>query len=361
MTTPTTLWFLILPLLFLPHPPLTVELTSVEPAASEPLPEEATLPEAPASPRAEQEESAPPQRGGPPRGSGPLRRPGGRPVSEQPILASDGEEIAPGRVPADTSEAARALWRRAESAMRAADVAPPQLSSFDLTFDVDARHESGKNDFTVNVRFLEEHGYLRSQMAESRRIQLRGPDGDWLVDKDELIDLTTGRQNREDRQQMDQWITIARNFTNLASPSALRIVALRESQAPAGLPDEVKGLVPGLVWLEVESPDFNLYPLEAGKPIPVMRARLGLDASKDELALCLLEDRNPRMARHAQLIRYLDWQPVDGYSLPTQMLIYMVKSTGSQRMFFARPTYDLYVHKGARLNLELEESTFRPK
>jgi hypothetical protein len=98
-------------------------------------------------------------------------------------------------------------------------------------------------------------------MAASGRTLLRGPEGSFLIDGTEVVNLR-GREGKDDRRRLEEWISIARNFLALAQPERVRLVELREL-----LHDEVVPfLIPSLAtraseldWLEVRSPDFHLY------------------------------------------------------------------------------------------------------
>lgn len=309
-----------------------------------------------------------PKQGKPPRAKDErFTGPGNRTEPAAPLLASDGEPVSPGRIPSDTTPESLALWQDIVAATRVNDSNPPPIDSFKLTFDVDSRHDSGKNDVTLQLTFQNQPGYLRTVMERSRRVQLRGPKGDWLVDKDETIDLTRGRENRESRRNMDQWISIARNFVTLTNPSRVRIQSLRQAEPPPTmLPTSVASDLEGLAWIEVASPDFMVVPTgSSSQPrdaqTPVYKALIGLRRATGTIDYVLLRDGNAANIRQARLMRYSKWQAVDGYRLPHNMLVYLIDDSRLGVRFLENASYDLYLHRGARLNPELEAALFEPK
>ncbi|MEZ6005778.1 MAG: hypothetical protein R3F33_16540 [Planctomycetota bacterium] len=298
------------------------------------------------------------------------------PIGSGPLLASDGKPAEPGRIPEGTDPAAAALWQALLAAGRPAEqaTAPPDIRSFDLLFQAKLRKELGgsSNSEDIRFQFLEgERPNLLARFEKSKRISLRGPRGDWTYDGKNWIELR-GREDAEGRHELDRWIAIARNFIALTRPAGIRLVSLRPLKAPETatsrvlhLGEHADGVLPSdalipaalkLRWLEVESPDFELFdsgeaPL--GAPKPVYRALFGLDAAgRVEMAWFQRgAQRTP-----ASLFVYLpksaqapDWVALgSGYRLPRQLLCYRSNGAGG---FEELPGLDLWlVSKRAFLN-----------
>lgn len=229
------------------------------------------------------------------------------PIEEtsEPLLASDGQPAARGRVPAGTPDAARRLWEQMLGAVGAPGRATsePRPRAFDLQFSARFRREGeGTQEGRVRLQYLESGpGFVSGAILEDdgaiRSIQMRGlGEGDrlsyWFRKyrgsgvTDGWIKLTQ-RDYKEDREEVDSYASISYDFARLIEPESCRLVALRErAVAPEsdlaegwlqfvgdpGIqlpPNDVDGRREGrvrtlralsadLVWLELLTPDFRL-------------------------------------------------------------------------------------------------------
>lgn len=284
-------------------------------------------------------------------------------AARAPLIASDGEPALPGRIPTDTPEDARVAWRALSRALRAEGAEPEPVRSFDLLFDAVLRAPDRTNNVKARYAFQAETGYLRCDMERSKRVQVRGPDGDWLVEDDRKTDLR-GRENEQSRREMDQWVAIARNFIALSAPRTVRLVRLRLlDELPIALPsDELDALASGLRWLDVKSPDFCLYESIAdARSEPVFRALLGLDPKTNEPRLAVLhEDKGDTIVLETTLLVAVEqWKTQQDHRLPQRLLVHDVDPTRSPWTFQVRPNVDLWLLEG-QLNVELAPEHFVP-
>jgi len=316
---------------------------------------------------------------------------GGLPDAGLPLGPRDaqGEGALPERgvLPEGTTPEARERWGRFVAATGGSAARGPEIRTFDLTFDAVLREGTSTKNIEARYAFVAQEGYLRSELRRSKRVTLRGPDGDWLIDGDELLRLK-GRDFQSDKQQLDEWVTIARNFISLATPGQARVTSLgvprlRSDEAstqtlafeghPAfALPPAViEGPTGGkrearpfaarareLEWLDVGSPDFHLYAGEAAGERPrVFRALMGFDPAGGELELALLREEG--RVDSTRLVHVLRWSEVDGYHVPRHLEVYRVEPPGVR--FEARPSVTLFLLRGkGSINPELELALFQP-
>lgn len=283
--------------------------------------------------------------------------------AKAPLLASDGEPALPGRIPGDTPDDAREAWLALSRALRTEGSEPEPVRSFDLLFDAVLRGPERTNNVKARYAFQARTGYLRCDMERSKRTQVRGPDGDWLVEEDRKTDLR-GRENEQSRREMDQWVSIARNFIALSAPQTVRLVRLRlVDELPVALPTEELGsLASGLRWLDVKSPDFCLYESIAdARSEPVFRALLGLDPETSEPRLAVLhEDKGDTIVLETTLLVVIEkWKTLQDYRLPQRLLVHDVDPTRSPWTFLVRPNVDLWLIEG-KLNVDLAPDHFVP-
>jgi hypothetical protein len=286
------------------------------------------------------------------------------PVAPRPAepLGADGKPLVPGVLPAATSEAARAAWRTVCAATRVPPAKagnpatpPAAIGAFDLTFNVIAKPGSvGVNTTDVRFRFLGDPGYLRYTL-ESGREHVRGPQGDWLIAGERKERLVGDRYAGEDRQQIDQGLAIARNFVALTDPGRLRIASLAVvPRPPFALPAVLEKRAGELAWLDVRSPDFHLFARRdartAAAPVqqaPMFRVLLGHTADgRVQLAL-VQEDRGAATALDpgALLVDLREYEPLDGFMVPLQLVVYEVEEGARPPAFRGRETMDLYRDK----------------
>ena len=286
--------------------------------------------------------------------------------SEAALVASDGQPVAPGRIPEGTAPEARALWERIVAAARAGPARNP-VRSFDLRFDVVVRGESSRNDLgRVRYAFRSDQGWLRSVWEKSGRVELRGERGDWLIDAD-LVTPLVGRENAESRRELDEWVAIARNFLALSDPRSIAIVSLARADVPeVPMPtEELAKLAEGLAWLSVESPDFRVVTGSVATT-PVYRAGLGVDVATGEVRLALLQDAASRfaLAPSTLLVHVATWIELDGHRVPRDLAVHQVEATepgAPARRFEERPVAELWLlTRDSRLDPALPKEMFLP-
>ena len=146
-------------------------------------------------------------------------------------MASDGREVAPGRIPGGTSAEATRRWNAFFAAQSTGSPARAPLGGFRLGFDLRAREPQQSNDGRARFTFWEERGWLSCQMDKSGRTLLLGPEGPFLVDAGKATSLR-GRDFKEDRKKLLEWVAIARNYLALVQPARVRLVELRERADP---------------------------------------------------------------------------------------------------------------------------------
>ncbi|MFT4539227.1 MAG: hypothetical protein ACI841_004455 [Planctomycetota bacterium] len=276
------------------------------------------------------------------------------------LRASDGKLVQPGRIPDDTKADARELWDLVLRGTHSTPAETDPIESFKMAFELIARHEGGRNELTLELAYRMREGFLRTDVLSSNRTQLRGPDGDYLIEEGQVTDLA-GRENQQSRRDMDQWISIARNFLSLTSPGAIRIVSMREAAAPTHrLPERVKATVSGLRWIEIVSPDFHLYTTSDRNKTPVFKALLGVREHTAQVELSLIQGVDRRSEADARLFVHENFKPLQGYSLPHRVYVYLVDIQDLGLAFFPRPSIDLWLLPQGQLNPELPLELFRP-
>ena len=267
----------------------------------------------------------------------------------------------------------------------------PPIRSFDLTFQLRLNHEGGQNNVDARFAFLDEDGgYLLGKIDREQRTSMRGPEGDWQIAKGVKVELV-GRDYTQSRRELDEWLSIARNFVALTRPDGVRLVSLRVPELTGvseaadvtelvfdriervPMPDaKLAAHARNLDWLEVKSPDFRLYDAPvSGAKTPVYRALLGLVRQADEnhekgdVSVAILNEEKARtvVVESSLLVVVPKWLELsDGYRVPRQLLLHRVDLSGYPIRFERKPGSDLYlVRKRARLNSNITPATFVPR
>lgn len=281
--------------------------------------------------------------------------------------------LRPGEVPADTDAAARTAWERLlAAALPRSDgsdrdpAATAPVVAFDLEFDGRVYGEGRQtNDFSGRYRYLEP-GYVHTVLDQSKRVTLRGPDGDWLVFKDGRKVRLEGRDYEVDVEDLDRAIGVAQSFVALTDPRTIRIARLDLLDAPpSSIPEGLRSRAQGLEWLVLETPDFRLAgdpPARPGAPSVMHRIELGLDARTrlPSLVVVRQSELGQRGVESAQLLQLDAYRGLDGYQVPHQVITYGPDTSTSPWTFDQRhPTFDLYV-KGGTLRPRLDPGFFTP-
>ena len=194
---------------------------------------------------------------------------------------------------------------------------------------------------------------------------LRGPQGDWLIDGDEKVRLV-GREGAGDRAQIDEVIGIARNFIALTDPASLRLASIElVDRPPGGLPTHLTEAAAGLDWLAVTSPDFRLYstPKRDGNAPPLFRALLGVDRVKHEVGLALIHEAGtaPTMLETTLLVHLQDQHAVGGYVVPRAIHVYRIDPQSRPWRFEEKPRSELTLRDtGLDLAPRLAPADFEP-
>lgn len=287
--------------------------------------------------------------------------------TDAPVLDSEGHPVLPGVIPKSTSQTARELWERVLQASFAHGERRP-VTAFDLALDVRYKASIEKTNDFPNMRYLFlAPGYVRV-FTGNQREEVRGPEGDWLIDRkrNETVRLT-GRENAEDRRQLDETLSIARNFIALTDPGSLRILSLSVlERAPEMLPQSKAKRASELAWLELRTPDFRLANAKprSAEGSPIVRVDLGIDR-KDawvEFVLVVRDVAGFDLDESSVLIQLENPLLIDGLRVPQQILVFGVDATRRPIMFQAEPGSDLYLKaKSSRLRAELSPGDFLPK
>lgn len=279
------------------------------------------------------------------------------PGTPPPAPGSDGTaaeaavKLVPGVLPEGTSAEARAAWERFTGAMSAGRHVEGGVRSFDIAFDVTRRDGAQSNDFDMRVRYLAP-SWCSMQMG--KRVLAQGPEGAWLSDPKakETIALV-GREYEQDREHLQETLTVARNFVSLLDPTSLRIAALRRlPEPPAGVPAELGverlGTVTraaALEWIELDTPDFRVLPRSSEPRVAPLgyRVALGLDPKTGRPHLARVHEIGDalRERRTALLVAlparaYADVR--EGYAIPYTLHVY---EPDRERAFAPAPLPDL--------------------
>lgn len=251
--------------------------------------------------------------------------------------------------------AARALWEAITSAAVAKDTR--RATAFVLDFE--ATRYSGENqtnDASATYSYMEP-GYVR-MVLKSGRERLRGPDGDWLIDKSGATRLV-GRDFKQDIGELEESVAVARTFAHLSDPRGLSMEALRTLPAPpAVLPPKLRELAGGLDWLRLESRDFRAPPRPGQGPAPLDVLELGVERATRTPRIAVLTD--PEHPEGALALSLEGTVGVDGYRVPERVTAWRLDLSSVPLRFPDRQTLDLWFTKGT-LAPKLTPDDFRPR
>ena len=263
--------------------------------------------------------------------------------------------LVPGAIPPATTAEARAAWKAMCDASTAPGGGAAPVRAFDLLVDVryfgslstpgaaPGTASRGSNDFVAQFRFLAP-SCVRVKIVEGSREVWRGPDGDWLDDgtRHERIRLF-GRAYQEDRRQLDQWQSIAKDFVGLTDPKSLRIAKLETLPGPpASLPEKLAARGGQLAWVRVTSPDFRLVDAPTDR---LFRAALGRDPKSGWVELALIEEDlpSPELRPTAALLELKQPKPLEGLVVPQNILVHSVDPAKRPVAFADVAGMDLYL------------------
>jgi hypothetical protein len=184
--------------------------------------------------------------------------------------------------------------------------------------------------------------------------------------------LDRSRENEQDRRQIDDMLSIARNFVALTDPQRLRIASMKKLATPPAIVPPASSevdyakLAAGLLWIEVQSPDFRLLRAAQAKGEQLYRVELGLDP-KSSLPQLVLIHEGAALARSSVFLKLGQWKESEHYLLPRRIQAFEIDESGTQpvkdapvRLAFQRDaSSDVFV-KNAAINPPLTADSFRP-
>ena len=275
-----------------------------------------------------------------------------------PAQGLGGTPPAPAETPPpaapQTSPEARAAWEAVVAAM----TVPGQrqaVTSFELRAHVTARQGVQSNDFEAFYRFLstpnKDSGFIRFGLGANRetgRGPGKGQKAYWLKDG-EQITVLDGREYEADRNLVRRMTTIAGNLLALSDPSKIRTESLElRPGPPPGLPAKLAR--PRLNWIELVSPDFDLYrdepPVNRDPALPrLFRVQVGADRKTQLPSLVVLREEGlpAEVTGEPLLFELLDYRPVDGYLLPHGIRVWGVDTGTPGQPFQAAPGQEISV------------------
>ncbi len=274
----------------------------------------------------------------------------------------DGTVVKPGELPPVASQAARERWNSLAAELTKEEPVRSFLLEFYLRQQPRDRPQS--NDLRLTFSFLAP-SFIRAKL-ESGRTHLRGPQGDYLLEKNQEAIKLVGREGAEDRKQLDQMAAIASNFVGLTDPRTLRLASLETlDAAPSGIHPKHKSALAPLVWLRATSPDFYLGPQRPATDStpPLYRADLGIDPETKAVRFALIHElfEGKPLRSGAMLVNMKAHVKRDGLLVPHEVDIYEVDPEAMPARFYASPTSQLWLKKDrGRLRARLLPEDFLP-
>lgn len=265
---------------------------------------------------------------------------------------------APVAAPAPEEPAARALWDAIVAA--AAGKSAARATAFVLDFDATRYSgENQSNDVSATYSYLEP-GYVRTALQSGRQ-RLRGPEGDWLIDKAGAHRLV-GKDFKQDLAELDETVAVARTFAHLTDPRGLRLESLaRLAAPPPGLPEKLRPIAAGLDWVRLESRDFRTQRAaragQAAELLPLDVLELGVERTTRVPRVAVLTD--PTAPQNAIALGLEGAVEVDGFRVPERVTAWHVDLELSPPAFAARQTLDLWFKSGT-LAPKLTQKDFLP-
>jgi len=315
-----------------------------------------------------------PQDGDAPETDGPTPRP----IPKLPISKTPSDPYAalrPGILPPDTAPLARERFTALAPRDAQGVVLERALFAFDLGFELIARGEGPqRNEAKVQVRFAEP-SYISFSLGQKKTMGF-GPGGYWQVFPDDARYLN-GRDYVVDRERIVEVRSVARNFLSLADARRLRVTRAWVPEAPPqGAPKPLVESTKPLIWLALESPDFDVAVTPQGdvaakRPARLFRAHLGIDpaaghvvreALVQELRTVALEDGSTRtelVSGTAMWVHLTDRMALGATSLPGTVHVHVETPALDGLVFEDKPRQELYLLRG-ELNPELPPATFTP-
>ena len=276
-------------------------------------------------------------------------------AAQTPARAQDSAQ-AEAPTPASSG---RALWDGLVAA--ATGKAEGRVQAFQLDFDA-TRYSGDKqsNDISARYSYLAP-GWVR-MLLKSGRERLRGPEGDYLIDKSGVHRLV-GRDFKQDIVELDESVTVARTFAHLTDPRGVEIERFeRLDQAPQGLPPRTGELAAGLDWVRIWSRDFRGPRASGDAPdqSPPDRIDLGLERATLLPRLAILTyPLLPGSPPDALALEFQDYLELDGFRVPGRVTAWRLDLQLRPAGFRERADFDLWLKSGT-LRPELSEADFKP-
>jgi hypothetical protein len=281
----------------------------------------------------------------------------------------DGHDLVPGAVPASTTAAARERWKKV---LAASGQQPAPVTAFDLAIDVRYQATTGQSNDMPAFRYQWlAPRFVRADTGRSRA-HLRGPSGSYLIDSSnsdrvEIIKLDVGRENAQDRRQLDEEAGIAANFARLSDPNSIRIRRLTElAGPPAFLPQALQKDAKALAWLELESPDFFVMRPASSKAAALARVALGVNVVDQRVQQVVVDDAAAPAAIGAStaVLKLANYKPVDGFQVPYTIFVWLPEVQDPNgppvpARWMPKETMSMYVLK-ASLRAPLTPADFLP-
>ncbi|MCH2106730.1 MAG: hypothetical protein MK291_08830 [Planctomycetes bacterium] len=276
------------------------------------------------------------------------------PAPTPPVPADEGA--------AEVAESPQASWE----ALAKATFAEEPVKAFDLAFHLRVRPDDIQtNDLAARYRFLSP-GYVRATL-ESGREHLRGPDGDYLIDGEEVLKLV-GREAAEDKKQLDEAVGVAKNFMALTDIARLKPKEVSAAAPPMHLiPAELQERAAGLRWISIRTDGFHLL---SSTPLPEgarreQRALLGLHRTDPTLSLSVIiedtlgADGLPLSQPQLVLLDLRKAAALDGFQVPRHLRVHGLELKDGERRFRAKPAYELWL-RGGTLRPTFAAESFKP-
>ena len=282
----------------------------------------------------------------------------------QDNVQEPGQDAPPAQVAA-TSEAdpaARAAWQSFLDATRG-DAPSQPITAFSLQASVLTRAGVQTNEMSVDYRFLEPE-CIRFLLPNQREVGRFGAKQReyWLRDRDELVVLS-GRDYTEDRRQIDEMFSIARNFVALSDPARLSITSLELlAKPPADLSKKIQRESAKLRWLRATSPDFALMRNDGTRASEgtLYVIDLALQPSGEARFVIVRERPAPgQPVAEPMLIRMDDFRGQNGFRIPYQFFVYRLDPSALPLVFGSKPAQEIYLTK-ADLRATLAVEDFQP-
>ncbi|MCC6407192.1 MAG: hypothetical protein IT453_08500 [Planctomycetes bacterium] len=321
-----------------------------------------------------------PQDPTPPSPQPPIEQPPSeRPPVEQapaatPSTPAVAVELVRGVLPADASAEAKELFAKLVAATHV-DPNAPSPSGFDLTFQGEAHPTPRQsNDFPKTRYRFDPRGWVRLTILASGRERMSGPQGMFVVDGKEVVKLS-GREHDEDRRQVREELSIAKNFLALSDPKNLRVAKLEKlASAPSVLPSNLAAGAAKLEWLALESPDFRLFQSVTAAADANWRVELGLDptthlpklGSVTELGNAAASGAGAgpgaksMVAESAMLVEFRRYQALDGLQIPAELETYGLDAAAVPWKYSRWSSLKLGLCEGGTLRPKFSETDFSP-